>query len=140
MWLLYAFFSAVAAALVAIFGKLGLKNIDATLGTTLRSLIMAGFLVLVSLFLKKFEGFTLQTISGKDWMWIVLAGIAGAISWLFYFIALKSGMVTKVVAIDRLSIVFAVLLAALVLGESLGWKTAVGALLMVGGAILISLK
>ncbi len=140
MWLLYAFLSAVAAALVAIFGKLGLKNVDATLGTTIRSIIMAGFLVLVSLFLKKFDGFSLQTISGKDWMWIVLAGIAGAISWLFYFIALKSGMVTKVVAIDRLSIVFAVVLAALVLGETLGWKTAVGALLMVGGAILISLK
>lgn len=140
MWLLYAFLSAIAAAFVAIFGKLGLKNVDATLGTTIRSIIMAGFLVLVSLFLKKFDGFSIQTISGKDWMWIVLAGIAGAISWLFYFIALKSGMVTKVVAIDRLSIVFAVVLAAFILGESLGWKTAIGALLMVGGAILISLK
>lgn len=140
MWLLYAFLSAVTAALVAIFGKLGLKNVGATLGTTIRSLIMAAFLVLVSLFLRKFDGFSLPSLSGKDWLWIVLAGIAGALSWLFYFIALKSGMVAKVVAIDRLSIVLAVALAALVLGESFGWKTALGSLLMVGGAILISLK
>lgn len=140
MWLLYAFLSAIAAAFVAIFGKLGLKNMDATLGTTIRSLIMAGFLVLVSIFLRKFDGFSLQSVSTKDWMWIALASIAGALSWLFYFIALKSGMVTKVVAIDRLSIVFAIVLAALVLGESLGWKTAIGTLLMIGGALIISLK
>lgn len=140
MWLLYAFLSAITAALVAIFGKLGLKNVDATLGTTIRSLIMAGFLVLVSVFLKKFEGFSLQSLSAKDWMWIVFAGVAGALSWLFYFIALKTGSVSKVVAIDRLSLVFALALAALVLGETLGWKTILGAILMVGGAILISLK
>lgn len=140
MWILYAFLSSIAAALVAIFGKLGLKGIDSTLATTIRSLIMAGFLVLVSLLFKKFDGFSLHTLSGKDWLWIALAGVAGAISWLFYFFALKSATVTQVVPIDRLSIVFAILLAAVVLGETLGWKTIVGALFMVGGAILITLK
>ncbi|MEK7465697.1 MAG: EamA family transporter [Patescibacteria group bacterium] len=140
MWLLYAFLSAIAAALVAIFGKLGLKNIDSTLATTVRSVIMAGFLILVSVFLKKFNGFSLQSFSSKDWMWITLSGVAGALSWLFYFFALKYGLVSKVVAIDRLSLVFALTLAAFFLGESLGWKTISGAVLMVGGAILISLK
>ncbi len=140
MWLFYAFLSAITAALVAIFGKLGLKNIDSTLATTVRSIMMAGFLIIVSLFLNKWQGFNLHTFSNKDWLLIALAGIAGALSWLFYFFALKAGDATKVVVIDRLSLVFVVILAAVFLGETMGWKTVVGALLMVGGAILISLK
>ncbi len=140
MWLFYAFLSAITAALVAIFGKLGLKNIDSTLATTVRSIIMALFLVITTLFLKKWQGFTLQSFSGKDWLLISLAGICGALSWLFYFFALKTGLATKVVVIDRLSLVFVIILAALFLGEALGWKTVVGALMMIGGAILISLK
>lgn len=140
MWLFYAFLSSITAALVAIFAKLGLKEIDSVLATTIRSVIMAGFLILTSLFLKKFEGFSLNSLAGRDWILIVLAGVAGALSWLFYFIALKYGFASKVVAIDRLSIIFVVVLAAIFLGESFGWKTALGALLMVAGAILISLK
>ncbi len=140
MWFLYAFLSAICAALVAILGKLGLKGVDSTLATTIRSLVMAGFLVVTSFFLNKFEGFTFTSIKSKDWILIVLAGIVGALSWLFYFFALKIGLATKVVAIDRLSIILVVLLSALFLGETFGWKTALGAVLMVGGAILISLK
>ncbi|MFA6407242.1 MAG: EamA family transporter [Candidatus Paceibacterota bacterium] len=140
MWMVYAFLSAITAALVAIFGKLGLKGIDSTLATTIRSFIMAGFLLFVSILLNKFKGFSFGALSGKEWMLIVLSGIAGALSWLFYFFALKSGEAGKVVAIDRLSIVFVIILAALFLGEPLGWKTVLGALLMLGGALLITLK
>ena len=140
MWLFYAFLSSVTAALVAVFGKLGLKNIDSTLATTVRSVIMATFLVIVSLFLKKFEGFTFQSFSQRDWLLITLAGISGALSWLFYFFALKTGLATKVVVIDRLSLVFVIVLAAIFLGESLGWKSVTGALLMVSGALLITMK
>jgi bacterial/archaeal transporter family protein len=139
-WLIFAFLSAITAALVAIFAKLGLKNIDPTLATTIRSIIMAGFLTLVSFFLKKFQGFSLKSFDSKDWLLIVLAGIAGALSWLFYFLALKTGLATKVVVIDRLSLVFVIILAALFLGEHLGWRTAMGAFLMVVGAIIITLK
>ncbi|OGG55394.1 hypothetical protein A3D62_03375 [Candidatus Kaiserbacteria bacterium RIFCSPHIGHO2_02_FULL_49_11] len=140
MWLLYAFFSALGAALVAIFAKLGLQNIDSTLATTIRAIIMAGFLVIVSFFLKKFDGFSLTSFGSKEWLLITLAGIAGALSWLFYFFALKIGNATGVVAIDRLSVVFVVVLAALFLGEGFGWKVVLGALLMAGGALLITLK
>ena len=125
---------------MAIFGKMGLKNIDSTLATTIRSIIMAAFLILVSFSLKKFQGFSLKSLSSGDWLLIVLAGIAGALSWLFYFFALKTGLATKVVVIDRLSLVFVIILAAIFLGEHLGLKTIVGALLMVGGAIIITLK
>ena len=140
MWLLYAFFSALGAALVAIFAQPGLQNIDSTLATTIRAIIMASFLVIVSFFLKKFDGFSLTSFGSKEWLLIVLAGIAGALSWLFYFFALKMGNATGVVAIDRLSVVFVVVLAALFLGEGFGWKVVLGALLMAGGALLITLK
>src|SRR3989338_3180035 len=91
MWLLFAFLSAIAAAGVAIFAKLGLQTIDSTLATTVRSVIMAGFLVIVSFLLKKFDGFSLTSFSSREWILIALAGIAGALSWLFYFFALKQG-------------------------------------------------
>lgn len=140
MWILFAFLSALTAALVAIFAKLGLRDIDPTLATTLRSIIMAGFLIVVAALLGKFQGFTLANFSGKEWGLLVLAGIAGALSWLFYFFALKDGSASAVVAIDRLSIVFVVVLAALFLFEPLTWRAVIGAVLMVCGAILLSLK
>ncbi len=139
MWLFYALLSALSAALVAIFAKLGLKELDSTLAATIRGIIMASFLVVVSLFLRKFDGFSLASLNQKEWFLITLAGISGAISWLFYFVALQKGDATGVVAIDRLSIVFVVLLAAIFLSEGIGWKSLTGALLMVGGAVLIAL-
>jgi transporter family protein len=137
-WLPLAFLSSITAALVAIFGKLGLKEIDPTLATTVRSVIMAGCLVLLSASLGKLQNFSFSTFSSRDWTLIVLAGLAGALSWLFYFMALKFGPATKVVAIDRLSLVFVIVLAALFLGETLRWKSVVGAILMIIGAILIT--
>lgn len=140
MWIIFALLAAVSAALVAIFGKLGLKTIDSTLGTTIRSIVMALFLILTSLLLGKWKHFTWTSLSSKDWWLIVLAGIAGALSWLFYFFALKNGDATKVATLDRLSIVFIIILAAIFLSEGLTWKSLLGATCMAIGAILISLK
>ena len=140
MWLFYAFLSAIFAAAVAIVGKLGLKNIDSTLATTIRSVVMAVFLIAVSLSLKKFNGFNFQSIAAKDWWLIVFAGIFGALSWLFYFFALKHGQAVPVVAIDRLSIVFVLVLAALFLGEAFTLRSLAGTLLIAAGAMLISIK
>lgn len=125
---------------MAIFAKLGLKDVDSTLATTVRAIIMAGFLILVSFFLKKFQGFSINSFSSKDWMLIALSGVAGALSWLFYFFALKYGLASRVAAIDRLSIVFVIVLAGLFLGETFGWKAGLGAILMAAGAILITIK
>lgn len=137
-WLLFSILSALMAALVAIFGKLGLKNIDSTLATTIRSIVMAVFLIIASLSLKKWEGFSFESMLLKDWLLIILAGIAGALSWLFYFFALKGGEATKVVAIDRMSLVFVAIMAFLFLGENLRWQQLIGVILMVGGAVLVS--
>ncbi|MCP5305510.1 MAG: EamA family transporter [Chromatiaceae bacterium] len=140
MWILYAFLSAFAAALVAIFAKLGLSEVEPTLATTLRSLVMAAFLVATAWTLGRFRDFSIHTLNSREWGLLVLAGVAGALSWLFYFFALRDGPASAVVAIDRLSIVFVVLLAAGFLAEPLGWRAIAGASLMVTGALLISLK
>lgn len=141
MWILYAFLAAFTAALVAIFAKLGLQNVDPTLATTLRAVIMAVFLMIVSVLLGKFNGFEFSTsLSPKEWLLLSMAGIAGALSWLFYFYALKDGPAVMVVAIDRLSLVFVIVLAAIFLQETLTWRTLTGVLLMVAGALFISLK
>lgn len=136
-WSIYALLSAVFAALVAIFGKIGLKEVDSTLATTVRAVVMAIFLLIVTLSLGKFTG--LSALNNKALLFIVLSGIAGALSWLCYFFAIKSGLVTGVVAIDRTSVIFAFVLAALFLGEAFTWSKGVGALLIAGGAILMAI-
>ncbi len=139
-WFFLALLSAFFAGLVAIFGKLGLKNIDSTLATTLRSIIMTLFLVLISLFLNKFQNFSFKNFIFKDWFYLILAGLSGALSWLFYFFALKIGLASKVAAIDRLSLLFVIFLSVLFLKETLNFKSILGAILMILGAILITLK
>jgi transporter family protein len=138
VWIIYAIFSALFAALVAIFGKIGIAGLDSTLATTVRAVIMAVFLVVVSLFLGKTE--FLSNITSKSFLFIVASAIAGALSWLFYFVALKNGPASGVAALDRLSVVFVLLLALIFLGESLSWKSGLGAVLVTAGAILMSLR
>jgi len=138
MWALYAILSAVTAALVAIFGKIGLSHVDSTLATTLRSIVMAVFLIIAAASLGKLSGFHISNLAGRDWTFIILAGIAGALSWLFYFLALKNGITTAVVAIDRMSLVFVAILSVLFLGQAFTWKLALGVILMVGGALLVA--
>ncbi len=137
-WIFYASLSAIAASFVAIFGKIGLKNIDSTLATSVRSIVMAVFLVSVALTMGKLK--EIGTLNTKALIFIALSGIAGAVSWLFYFYAIKTGPVSGVIAIDKLSVVLAIVLATLLLGEALTWKTAFGALLITVGAILVALK
>lgn len=98
---------------------------------------MALFLVIVAFSLNKFSN--LESITGKTLLFIILSGIAGALSWLSYFLAIKYGPVAGVVAIDRTSVVFALILAALFLGEVFTWKTALGGALILGGALLAAL-
>jgi len=140
MWMLYAFFSALTAALVAIFAKAGLNKIDSTLATMLRSILMALFLVGFTLISGKYTTIKQASISMSEWLLLVCAGIAGALSWLFYFVAIRNGNVSAVVAIDRLSLVSVVILAAIFFKETFTLRTGIGVILMVTGALLISLR
>ncbi len=138
MWILYALLSAGFAGAVAIFGKIGIKNIDGTLATTVRAIIMTVFLLATSALMHKFP--LIKTIDSKALLFITLSGLAGAISWIFYILALKYGPASGVAAVDRLSIVFVVVLAALFLGEAMTIKSAMGLILIVGGALLLVFK
>lgn len=137
MWFVFALLSAVFAALVAIFGKVGLKGIDSTLATTVKSFVMFVFLLVVSLSLGRLH--LVHTIGSRPFKFILLSGIAGALSWLFYFAALRMGLASRVASIDRLSVVFVVIFAAVFLGESLTAKSIVGVALLTLGAVVLVL-
>lgn len=137
-WIILGILSAVAASLVAIFGKLGLSGIDSTLATTVRSIIMAGFLVFIAGVSGKLKDAI--NFSPQAWLYIALSGIAGAVSWLFYFWALKSGPASGVAALDRLSIIFVIVFACLFLAESLTYKSVLAGILIIAGAVLLVWK
>jgi transporter family protein len=138
MWIFFALLSAGFAGAVAVFGKIGLSNVDSTLATTVRAVVMATFLVVTSLFLGKSH--LLSAINQKALLFIILSGIAGALSWLCYFFALKIGPASSVAAIDRLSVVFVLALAVFFLGEKFTLLHGTGAILLTVGAILMSIK
>jgi transporter family protein len=137
LWLIYAILSAVAAAFVGIFGKMGMAKIDSSLATIVRSVAMTVFLVLVGTSMRLWP--KLPTLTGRALLAIVLSGVAGAVSWLFYFKAIQLSTVSKVAPIDKLSMPFAVILAVVLLGDRPnGWNW-VGIALIVGGAYLAAL-
>lgn len=137
-WIGFALLSAIGAALVAVFGKIGIKHVDTTLATTVRAVIMAVFLVVVAALLGK--GKLLGTIDRHALVYIILSGVAGALSWIGYFMALRLGPTSAVAAIDRTSVVMVFILATVFLSEKFTWGHAAGALLVALGAILMSLK
>ncbi|OSM96392.1 hypothetical protein AU490_03355 [Lonsdalea populi] len=138
-WLIYALLSALCAALVAIFGKVGLQQSDANTATAVRAVIMALFLVGVVVAQGKLGLVGSMLTQHKAMLFIVLSGVAGAMSWLFYFMALKNGSVAQVAPIDKLSVVFAVILAVILLGEKISLLAGVGVALISAGALLVAL-
>ena len=136
-WLIFALLSAVSAAFVAIFGKIGIEDIDPTAATIVRAAIMFGVVFVVGLFTGRLPD--ISAIDRRTFSYILLSGVAGGLSWIFYFIALRMGRASMVAPIDRLSMVFTVVLAALILGEKVTTGIAVGTILMVIGAILVVL-
>jgi len=139
-WLIYALLSAITAAAVAILGKIGLQQLDANTATAIRAVIMAVFLIGVVIVQGKFQ--LVQTIvqDKKAIFVIALSGIAGALSWLFYFMAIKVGKVSQVAPIDKLSVVFAVVFAVILFGEKISLWAGVGVALIAIGAILVALN
>jgi len=139
LWLIYAIFSAITAALVAIFGKIGLQGMDSGAATAIRAAIMAFFLIGVAFFQGKGE--QIQNILGdkRALLWITLSGVAGALSWLFYFLALKYGKVSQVAPVDKLSVVIATALAIIFLHEKISLTASGGILMITIGVIMVAL-
>ena len=132
-WLIYALGSAIFASLTSILGKVGIENIDSTLGTAIRTiivLIMAWIVVFVS---KKQN--TIRDIDKNSWIFLFLSGIATGGSWLCYYRALQMGPASVVVPIDKLSILVTIVFSYIVFKEKLNKKSAVGLLLIVIGTL-----
>ncbi|MBT0402514.1 EamA family transporter [Morganella morganii] len=138
-WLIYALLSAISAAMVAVFGKMGLQHLDANTATVIRAVIMALFLVGVVVVQGKLNLISEIIENRKALFFIALSGIAGALSWLFYFMAIKNGQVSQVAPIDKLSVVFAVIFAVILFGEKISMIAAGGVALITVGALMVAL-
>ena len=139
LWLVFGLLSATSAALVAVFGKIGLQSVDANAATAIRAVIMATFLILVVVFQGTLKEIPEIIADRKAITYIALSGIAGALSWLFYFLALKFGNVSQVAPIDKLSVVIATIIAVILLGEKISVLGGFGIALIALGAILVAL-
>ncbi|MDQ0204471.1 EamA family transporter [Pectinatus haikarae] len=138
-WLFYALLSALSAALVSIFGKVGLQGIDSNAATAVRSIIMALFLIGVTALQGSLQHIPDVFADRKALLFICLSGIAGATSWLFYFLALKVGKISQVAPIDKLSVVFSVLLAMLIFQEKISLIHGLGILLIACGGLVLAI-
>lgn len=136
-WLTASLLSAFFAGLTAILAKLGVENVNSNVATAIRTVFILLFAWAIVLWQGK--GSDLAGISGRSWLFLFLSAIATAASWLFYFYALKMGAASKVGPIDKLSLVFTVILAAVILNEGLTAKVIAGTILMAVGAVLIAL-
>ena len=133
-WLFYACVSAVAAAVTAILTKVGVEGVPATLATAIRTLIVAVLAWLVAV--GTHDAQALGSVKMRPLAFLALSGVATAVSWLAYFRALQLGPASRVAPIDKLSLPITIVLAALLLNESIGWRTLVGTGLMTIGALL----
>ncbi len=137
MWLVYAILSAVFAALTSILAKIGIDGVNSNLATAIRTVVVLAMAWGMVFITNAQNGIT--EISKKSWLFIILSGMATGISWLCYYKALQDGEASKVVPIDKLSVVFTLILAFIVLREPFSWKAGVGAVLIAAGTLFMVL-
>ena len=137
-WLVWSILSAVFAAATAILVKLGVAGVDANLAMAVRTSVVVVFAWLLAY--TAGGSLSLQGLTGKTCIFLVLSGLATGLSWLCYFHALQVGPASRVAPIDKLSVALVIVAAALFLGEPLTRAKAVGGLLIVAGAVVIALE
>ena len=136
-WLVWSLLSAIFAACTAVLAKKGVAGVDANLATAVRTSVVVVFTWLLAFSARTASPF--QHFTSKTWLFLALSGMATGLSWLCYFHALQLGEASRVAPIDKLSVVFVILLAALFLGEKLTWGKGIGVALIAAGAIVIAL-
>lgn len=134
MWIVYALLSSVFAAFTSILCKIGIDGVNSNLATAIRTvvvLIMSWGMVFITN-----TQYGITSISNKSWLFLILSGLATGFSWLFYYKAIQLGDVSKVVPIDKLSVVITFFLAFVLLNEKFTVKTAIGSILITLGTLL----
>ena len=137
MWFIFAILSAIFAALTSILAKIGIEGVNSNLATAVRTIVvvlMAWFMVFIT---GNQNG--IVDVSKKSWMFLILSGLATGASWLCYYKALQLGEASKVVPIDKLSIVITIILAFIFLGEQITLKALIGCCLIVAGTFVMIL-
>lgn len=137
MWWLFALLSAVFAALTSILAKVGIEGVDSNLATAIRTVVVVGMSWLMVFITNAQSGIT--NIGKKSWIFLVLSGLATGASWLCYYKAIQMGDVSKVVPIDKLSVVFTLVLAFIFLHEKFNAKSLVGCILIAAGTLFMVL-
>ena len=137
MWLILALLSAVFAALTSILAKVGISGVDSNLATAIRTFVVLLF-AWGMVFLTDAQG-GLAAISRKSWIFLILSGLATGASWLCYYKALQMGDVSKVVPIDKLSVVITLILSFVFLHERFTLKSVIGCILLAAGTLVMVL-
>lgn len=137
MWMLFAILSAVFAALTSILAKVGIEGVNSNLATAIRTVVVV-LMAWGMVFLTNAQS-GLGEISRKSWLFLILSGLATGASWLFYYRALQIGEASKVVPIDKLSVVITLVLAFVFLHEQITPKSLIGCVLIGAGTLLMVL-
>ncbi|MFG6327654.1 MAG: EamA family transporter [Lachnospiraceae bacterium] len=137
MWAVFALLSAVFAALTSIFAKVGIEGVNSNLATALRTIVVLA-MAWVMVFITKSQG-GITEINKKSWLFLILSGLATGASWLCYYKALQMGSASKVVPIDKLSVVITIILAVIFLHEDFTAKSAAGTILITAGTLIMVL-
>jgi transporter family protein len=135
-WLLWSLLSALFAGVTTILAKVGVEGINSNLATAIRTTVVLIFTWLLVALLR--SPVSLSEISRRTWIFLILSGLATGLSWICYFRALQLGLASKVAPIDKLSVIFAIALAAFFLHEPVTWHQWIGGALIVGGAIVLA--
>jgi len=136
-WVGWALLSAVFAGATAILAKIGITGVDSNLATAIRTTVIVAFTWAIAAGTGALGG--TSHISGRSWLFLVLSGIATGLSWLCYFRALSMGNASSVAPVDKLSVVFVIVFAAVFLGERITAIKAFGGLLIAAGALVLAL-
>lgn len=137
MWWIFALLSAVFAALTSILAKVGIEDVDSTLATAIRTVAVVGMSWLMVFITNTQSG--ISSISKKSWIFLILSGLATGASWLCYYKAIQTGDVSKVVPIDKLSVLFTLILAFIFLHEEFNVKSLIGSILITAGTLFMVL-
>ncbi|MEO6695839.1 MAG: EamA family transporter [Ignavibacteria bacterium] len=138
MWIFYAILSAIFASLTAIFAKIGVKDVNSNLATGIRTVIVLLLIWGIVFARGEQDGFYLLT--KKNIFFLVISGIMTGLSWIFYFRAIQEGPLSIIAPIDKLSVVLTILLSFIIFNEPITLKILIGAVMIVGGIIVLMIK
>lgn len=134
-WIIYAVLTAIFTSLATILGKIGIKDIEFTLGITIRTLVV--FIIIWTVVILNRKIYQIKKIRKKCWLFLSLSGITTGISWFFYFKALQTGEASIVFPIEKLSIVVTIIFSSIILKEKLNLKSIIGLIILVVGTVIL---